>query len=102
MALTCEATIEDLSPRELVLLNEIFRIEGELRRYAKLASPVERESYDLIVDQLQLVISRLSSEDDLLLAHVGRVSMWLQEHIDRLASLPAIFRTGSHEPRLEY
>jgi hypothetical protein len=61
-----------------VLLSEILRIEDELQRFSPMQTDAERIMNELLLDQLELIIDRLSPEDDELWGHVWRVVDWLR------------------------
>jgi hypothetical protein len=71
-------SLDRLSQRDMVLLGEILRIENELERYAALRAEGERIMYELLLTQFELVVGKLSSEDDELWGHVWRVVDWLR------------------------
>jgi hypothetical protein len=70
--------LDALNQRELVLLSEILRIEDELQRFAALETDGERIMNEILLDQLEMIIDRLSPEDDELWGHVWRVVDWLR------------------------
>ena len=101
--------IAGLSAREAVLLGEIFRIEDDLQAVICLDSECEREACELLIDQLQLLMNRLSTEDELIWAHLNRVAAWLrdetvaraQEQDYSLASLVAKAEANKGAPLTE-
>jgi hypothetical protein len=70
--------IDQLNERELVLLYELLRIEDELQRFSLMETEGERIMYELLLDQFELLIDRLSPEDDELWGHVWRIVEWLR------------------------
>jgi hypothetical protein len=76
--LSNQALIDTLSERELVILYEILRIESELQRFSPLETEGQRIMHELLLSQLELVIDRLSPEDDELWGHVWRLVDWLR------------------------
>ncbi|HSI72502.1 MAG TPA: hypothetical protein VK934_04945 [Fimbriimonas sp.] len=75
---TLNNTLESLSQRDMVLLSEILRIEDELQRFGGMETDGERIMSEILLDQLELIIDRLSPEDDELWGHVWRVVDWLR------------------------
>ncbi|MEZ0327391.1 MAG: hypothetical protein ACAH95_15950 [Fimbriimonas sp.] len=70
--------LDQLNERELVLLCELLRIEDELQRCSLLETQGDRILYELLLDQFELLIDRLSPEDDELWGHVWRIVDWLR------------------------
>ncbi len=67
-----------LNEREMVLLCELLRIEDELHRHSPLEAQGDRIMVELLLDQFELLIDRLSPEDDELWTHAWRIVEWLR------------------------
>ena len=70
--------LEALTERELVLLTEILRIEADLQQFCALETEGEKVMVELLLDQLELLVSRLSPEDSTLWNHIGCVLEWVR------------------------
>jgi hypothetical protein len=67
-----------LTSREVVLIGEVLRIEDTLRQNFMVDSTASQESVDIALEQLQGIVSRISSEDTLIWNFVEELSEWLR------------------------
>jgi hypothetical protein len=65
--------VDQLSERELVLLYDLVRIDNEFERCGRMETVAERELHELLLDQLRLLMARLSPEDTLIWQCVEQV-----------------------------